>query len=90
MKYLARVLMIGVIIEKREKEIEKGVVKGEIMRSKCMYLMVDVVALNVFDFVAITHIKIVAITEYDDEASFFKARRAENVEVIMRRLKPSL
>jgi hypothetical protein len=49
--------------------------------------MVDIASLNIFVFAVLPLIRIVAVGYYESEDAFLEARKKENVELIMRRLK---
>ena len=78
----------GNAIEKISLEIEKEVKKGTIVPIDPVTLLLDVASLNVFVFAALPIVKILATEQYyESEDAFFEARKKENVEVIMRRIK---
>ena len=69
------------------KEIEAEVKRGTIDPIDPVSLLIDIASVNVFVFVAIPLLKNFAVTPYGSEESFWEARKKENVEIIMRRLK---
>ena len=68
-------------------EIEREVKKGTINPIDPVTLMVDIASMNIFVFAALPLLRIIAVGNYDSEEAFLDARKKENVEVIMRRLK---
>lgn len=52
-------------------------------------LMLDIISLNVFPFIAYPVIEPILGNFSTDRSRFFALRKAENVETIMRRLKKS-
>ena len=68
-------------------EIEREVKKGTINPINPVTLMVDIASLNIFVFAALPLLRIIAVGHYESEDAFLEARKKENVEIIMRRLK---
>ena len=77
----------GGILEKISAEIEREVKKGTINPIDPITLIVDVASMNVFVFAVMPLLRIIAIDSYGSEDAFLEARKKENVEIIMRRLK---
>jgi len=69
------------------KEIDKEVKKGTIVPIDPVTLLLDIASLNIFVFAALPVVRILATGRYESEDAFFEARKKENVEIIMRRLK---
>ena len=68
-------------------EIESEVKKGTINPIDPITLIVDIASMNIFVFAALPLLRIIAVGYYDSEDTFLEARKKENVEIIMRRLK---
>jgi len=68
-------------------EIEREVKKGTINPIDPIALMIDIASLNIFVFAVLPMLRIFAVGAYESEDAFLEARKKENVEVIMRRLK---
>jgi len=80
-------IVVSDIIEKIGKEIEIEVKKGTINPIHPITLVVDIASLNLFVFTVLPLIKSFAIEPYGNEEAFIEARKKENVEIIMRRLR---
>jgi AcrR family transcriptional regulator len=69
------------------EDMEAEVRKGTINRIDPITLIIDIASLNVFVFVAMPLLRTFAMDSYDSEEAFLEARKKENIEMIMRRLK---
>ena len=69
------------------EEIEREVKKGTINHIDPVTLMLDIASLNIFVFAVLPLLRIFAVGAYESEDAFLEARKKENVEIIMRRLK---
>jgi hypothetical protein len=49
--------------------------------------LIDILSVNIFVFVAMPLLRNFAVEPYGSEEAFLEARKKENVEIIMRRLK---
>jgi len=74
-------------LEKMSLEIDKEVKKGTIIPIDPVTLLLDIASLNIFVFAALPIVRILAADKYESEEAFFEARKKENVEIIMRRIK---
>lgn len=79
---LANSLMQGI-----QCELDALAEQGEIVAIDVRVLMLDIISLNVFPFVAYPLIEPVFGPVAADRSQFFEMRKAENIEVIMRRIK---
>lgn len=70
-----------------QRELDASAARGETEPMDVRMLMLDIISLNVFTFIAYPIIEPILGDFTDDRDLFFARRRAENVEVIMRRLK---
>lgn len=75
-------------ISELQKEIDSAASRGECRRVNAMMLLLDIVSLNVFSFVAKPIVEIVLSDLFSDRERFLEERKKENVETIMRKLKP--
>ena len=75
------------VLDRLSEEIDAEVERGTITPIDPVNLLLDIAALNVFVFVAMPLLRNFAIEPYGSEEAFFEARKKENVEIIMRRLK---
>lgn len=79
---IAEELMCGV-----QRELDQLYVRGEIEQIDVRTLMLDIVCLNIFPFIAYPVIEPIFGSIAADRTHFFEMRKAENIEVIMRRIK---
>ena len=75
------------VLGKISAEIEREVKKGTINPVDPVTLMIDIASMNIFVFAVLPLLRIFAVGAYESEDAFLEARKKENVEVIMRRLK---
>lgn len=81
---IAEVLMRDI-----QQELDAAAARGETERIDVRMLMLDIISLNVFPFIAYPVIEPLLGDFSTDRERFFELRKAENVETIMRRLKKS-
>lgn len=79
---IAEVLMHDI-----QQELDASAARGETDRIDVRMLMLDIISLNVFPFIAYPVIEPILGDLTADRERFFARRRAENTEVILRRLK---
>lgn len=79
---LANSLMQGI-----QCELDALAEQGEIVAIDVRVLMLDIISLNVFPFIAYPVIEPVFGNLAADRQQFFEMRKAENIEIIMRRIK---
>ena len=70
-----------------QRELDALSARGEAEPLDVRMLMLDIISLNVFPFIAYPLIEPILGSFSNDRARFFELRKAENVEVITRRLK---
>lgn len=70
-----------------QQELDKLAEQGEIEPVDVRMLMLDAVSLNIFPFIAYPVIEPIFGNIAVDREQFFALRKAENIEVIMRRIK---
>ncbi|MDR1381030.1 MAG: TetR/AcrR family transcriptional regulator [Tannerella sp.] len=75
------------VLEKLSAEIDREVEKGTIVAIDPVTLLVDIASVNVFAFAVLPFLRNFAVKPYGSEEAFLEARKRENVEIIMRRLK---
>ena len=75
------------VIGKISMEIEREVKKGAIDPIDPITLMVDIASLNIFAFAVLPLLRTFAFGAYESEDAFLEARKKENIEIIIRRLK---
>ncbi len=69
-----------------QRDIDEAVGRGEMLQVDARMLIISILSLNVFTFVAYPIIHPVMGELTADKDTFLAARRAENVEIIMRRI----
>ena len=81
---IAEVLMRDI-----QRELDEAAARGEIRCVDVRMLMLDIISLNVFPFIAYPVIEPILGDFTADRERFFELRKAENIETIMLRLKKS-
>lgn len=75
------------LMQSVQKELDESAVRGEIVAMDVRMLMLDIICLNVFPFIAYPVIEPIFGSIAADRSQFFEMRKAENIEIIMRRIK---
>lgn len=78
-----------VLMSDLQRELDESAARGEMERMDVRMLMLNVISLNVFPFIAYPVIEPILGDFADDRERFFELRKAENTEIILRRLKKS-
>lgn len=76
-----------VILSDLQRNIDEAHARGECCAMDAATLVLDIVSLNIFPFVAAGLIRLISLAP--DRDTFLRMRRAENIETIIRRLKVS-
>lgn len=71
-----------------QRQIDECAAKGLCRRVDASMLVLDIVSLNMFSFIAGPVVNILLGGGLDDMTAFVKRRKKENIETIMRKLKP--
>lgn len=79
--------IIDKLMQSVQQELDSMAAQGEIVPIDVRMLMLDVVSLNIFPFITYPMIKPLLGDIAADRERFFEQRKAENIEVIMRRIK---
>ncbi len=79
--------IIDKLMQSVQQELDSMAAQGEIVPVDVRMLMLDVVSLNIFPFITYPMIKPLLGDIAADRERFFEQRKAENIEVIMRRIK---
>ena len=79
----------GNLLATMQKDINQAVSNGEISPIDATTLLLDMISLNVFPFIIKPVFETVTGLDLNAESSFWEQRKAENIELIMRRLTPS-
>jgi AcrR family transcriptional regulator len=75
------------VLNRMSEEIEIEVKRGTINPIEPVDLLIDIASVNVFVFAAMPILKTFAVEAYGNEEAFLDARKKENVEIILKRLK---
>ena len=75
------------LMQQLQRELDQQAGRGEIVAVDVRHLLLHIVCLNVFPFIAYPLIEPVFGSIASDRSHFFEMRKAENIEVIMRRIK---
>lgn len=77
----------GVMLIDTQRALDEAADRGEIRRIDVRMLMLDIISLNVFVFIAYPILEPLLGDLTADRERFFELRKAETVETVMRRLK---
>ena len=80
-------IITGMLLIQLQKEADEATETGLMRKINILDVMIDIASLNLFVFVALPILKSSAVVAYGGEDEFLKARRRENVEMIMCRLR---
>ena len=79
--------LLGAVVGGLQHELDEAADRGETERIDVRMLMLDIVSLNIFSFIAMPTIEPLTGDLAADRETFYRLRKAENVEVILRRIK---
>lgn len=79
--------LLGVMLIDTQRALDEAADRGEIRRIDVRMLMLDIISLNVFVFIAYPILEPLLGDLTADRERFFELRKAETVETVMRRLK---
>lgn len=79
--------LMGVMLIDTQRALDEAADRGEIRRIDVRMLMLDIISLNVFVFIAYPILESLLGDLTADRERFFELRKAETVETVMRRLK---
>lgn len=80
-------LVASPLFEKLQQDINQAALRGEIERVDAKMLLISIISLNVFTFISYPIMEAVMSDLMEDRDAFLAARKAENIEIIMRRIK---
>ena len=75
------------LIGQLQLEIDREVERGAILPIEAITLMLDIMSMNIFIFAVLPILPSIYQPFYKSEKEFLEARKKENVEIIIRRLK---
>lgn len=79
----------GNLLITMQKDINQAVANGEIIPIDATALLLDMVSLNVFPFIVKPVFEAATGLNLNADSTFWEQRKAENIELIMRRLTPT-
>lgn len=90
MQYLSSAIRekLRSVIDMLQIEIDAAASRGECRRVDAAMLILNIVSLNIFSFVAPPMIVNVLYEHWGGREQFIEARKKENIDTIMRKLKP--
>ena len=77
----------GILIADLQKEFDEAARRGEVDQIDVRMLILDIISLNVFTFIAYPIVETILGDWADDKNKFLLRRKRENIEIIMRRIK---
>lgn len=78
---------LGKILPNLQKELDEASARGEIEPMDVRMLLLDIISLNAFQFIAQPIFEPIMGDLTEDRQRFLEARKKENIEIIMRRIK---
>lgn len=79
--------IVNKLLDNLQQDIDEHAAKGLCRRVNAQMLLIDIVSLNVFPFMAAPIVKSAIGSYYDNYDSFLELRKKENVETILKKLK---
>lgn len=79
--------VVTMLVGSTQRELDEAARRGEMVAMDVRHLMLDILSLNVFSFIAYPIVLPLIGDLAADREAFLEQRKQENVEVIMRRLK---
>lgn len=77
----------GALMQELQQELDASAARGETEMMDARMLLLDIISLNVFAFLAYPIIEPILGDFTTDRERFFRMRKTENIEIIMRRIK---
>lgn len=75
------------LVDYMQGELDRGAESGKFRKTDARMLLLDIVSLNVFPFMAAPLVNVVLSGYMDDKATFCELRKKENFDTIMRKIK---
>ena len=75
------------IIQNLQKELDNGYVEGKYKKTDARMMLIDIISLNIFPYMAAPLINTIMTGYMDDKESFKELRKKENLETIMKKIK---
>lgn len=77
------------MMDSLQMKIDEAVAEGKCRKVDARMLMLDIVSLNVFSYIAAPVVRVALGNIMTDDEVFLRARKKENYDTIMRKLNPS-
>ncbi|MCH5248247.1 MAG: TetR/AcrR family transcriptional regulator [Muribaculaceae bacterium] len=74
------------LVQNIQKELDKGQAEGKYRKTDARMLLIDIISLNVFAFMAAPLVNVVLSGFMDDKETFRELRKKENFDTIMRKI----
>ena len=75
------------LIQNLQKELDKGFEEGKYKKTDARMLLIDIISLNIFPYMAAPLINSILTGYMNDKERFKELRKKENLETIMRKIK---
>ena len=75
------------IIQNLQKELDNGYKEGKYKKTDARMMLIDIISLNIFPYMAAPLINTIMTGYMDDKESFKELRKKENLETIMKKIK---
>ncbi|MBD5270423.1 MAG: TetR/AcrR family transcriptional regulator [Bacteroides sp.] len=90
MEYMAETLKKNAVksIASLQRDIDEAAAKGECRKMNAEMLLLDIISLNIFSFLTLPLLENVLPELFSDKERFIALRKKENIDTIMRKLRP--
>ena len=75
------------LIQNLQKDLDKGFEEGKYRKTDARMLLIDIISLNIFPYMAAPLINTILTGYMNDKGNFKELRKKENFETIMRKIK---
>lgn len=75
------------VIQNLQRELDKGFEEGKFKKTDARMLLIDIISLNIFPYMAAPLINSILSGYMNDKEGFKELRKKENLETIMRKIK---
>lgn len=75
------------LIQNLQRELDKGYEEGKYKKTDARMLLIDIISLNIFPYMAAPMINAILSGYMNDKEGFKELRKKENLETIMRKIK---
>ncbi|MCH5242071.1 MAG: TetR/AcrR family transcriptional regulator [Muribaculaceae bacterium] len=78
---------VPLLIHNLQRELDKGYEEGKYRKTDARMLLIDIISLNIFPYMAAPMINAILSGYMNDKKAFKELRKKENLETIMRKIK---